>query len=151
MMHRNIITEIHTKHTQLCEQNTDCLNIKLVTILLSRVRHHDLNTYTVAARIRHSNEVSIMPRRWREEHHLCQFIAESSFSYVSVVSSLSSAAIAHVVNCFINSDHFEYYLWISHLAKKRTKLQENTEFQPSIICSTNPKASVSSSPTSPYQ
>ena len=34
--------------------------------------------------------------------------------------------------------------------KNRAKLQENTEFQHSTICSTNPKAYVSSSPTSPY-
>jgi len=67
MLHRDIITEIHTKHTELCGQNADFLNVQLgvhkVTILLSRVRHHDMKTCTVAARIRQSNEVSIMPRR----------------------------------------------------------------------------------------
>jgi hypothetical protein len=29
MLYRDVITEIHTKHTQLCGQNADVLNVKL--------------------------------------------------------------------------------------------------------------------------
>lgn len=122
MLCRNIITEIYTNHN--CGGRCrlfECLNfvVHKVTILLSRVRQHDMNTYTVAAHIRHSKwcQHHAPSLKGRTEHIYDNSSLKVAF-YVSVVSSLSSAAIAQVVNCFSDSDCFECNLWTSILPKK---------------------------------